>query len=209
MRVTFFSAYGQVLMNQSFLSDRGTAFTERITFLYSSMENRLITYREHVIDNDVKSVREIIASSGFFYATEADVAVELVEERLKKGIRSGYYFLFAEQAGRVIGYTCFGPIACTVASYDLYWIAVHNDFRGQGIGKALMEKTEEAIAKYGGTRIYIETAFRKQYEPTRMFYLACGYREEAVLEDFYAPGDGKVIYVKVILSIPALRNNEK
>ena len=129
---------------------------------------------------------------------EIDVAVELVEERLSKGESSGYYFVFAEQGGRVVGYTCFGPIPCTIASFDLYWIAVHDSCRGQGIGKALMRKSEELIAAMGGTRVYIETSFRAQYVPTRQFYFACGYQEAAVLADFYAPGDGKVIYLKVL-----------
>jgi ribosomal protein S18 acetylase RimI-like enzyme len=162
------------------------------------MKEQIITYREDVIWDDIESVREIVESSGFFSNAEIDVAIELVQEHLMKGISSGYYFVFVEQAGRVVGYTCFGPIPCTVASYDLHWIAVHNDFRGRGIGKELLKKTEAIIATQGGWRIYIDTASREQYESTRRFYLHCGYREEAVLDDFYAPGDGKVIYVKVL-----------
>jgi hypothetical protein len=46
--------------------------------------------------------------------------------------------------------------------------------------------------------VYVETSSRDQYEPTRRFYLKCGYRVDAVLEDFYAPGDGKVIFVKAL-----------
>ena len=134
-----------------------------------------ITYRDTVESADRDNVREIIESSGFFFPEEVETAVELVEERLTKGIRSGYYFLFAEQAKkRVIGYTCFGPIACTKASYDLFWIAVHNDFRGSGLGKKLLAASEQAIAAMKGQRIYIETSSKKQYEPTRSFYLRCG-----------------------------------
>jgi ribosomal protein S18 acetylase RimI-like enzyme len=162
------------------------------------MENQMLTYRKDVVQNDIQNVREIIESSGVFSDAEVGVAVELVEARLAKGISSGYHFLFTEQAERVVGYACFGPIPCTVASYDLYWIAVHKDFQGKGIGKELLKKSEEIIAAQGGTRIYIETASRAQYEPTRMFYLHSGYREEAVLADFYSLGDSKVIYVKVI-----------
>jgi hypothetical protein len=46
--------------------------------------------------------------------------------------------------------------------------------------------------------VWVETAGRKQYEPTRAFYLACDYREAARLEDFYAPGDDKVVFLKVL-----------
>ena len=158
----------------------------------------LLTFRQEVLQSDAQRVRELTTSTGFFMDAEIDVAVELVEERLSKGESSGYYFVFAEQGGRVVGYTCFGPIPCTIASFDLYWIAVHDSCRGQGVGKALMRKSEECIAAMGGTRVYIETSFRAQYVPTRQFYFACGYQEAAVLADFYAPGDGKVIYLKVL-----------
>jgi GNAT superfamily N-acetyltransferase len=162
------------------------------------MNSNDVVYRDHVVEQDVHHVRHIVESSGFFSAAEIALAAELVQERLIKGPESGYHFLFAEQKGGVVGYTCFGPIACALSSYDLYWIAVHHAYRGQGLGKAMLQGTETIIAARGGTRIYIETASRPQYEPTRKFYLACHYREEAFLEDFYAPGDGKAIYVKVL-----------
>ncbi len=162
------------------------------------MSNNLVQMREEVLTTDVEAVRRIIESTGFFSKAEADVAAELVEERLNKGIQSGYYFLFAEQDGRVAGYSCFGPIACTLFSYDLYWIAVEDAFRGKGLGRRLLEASEKAIAKLGGRRIYVETSSREQYHPTRAFYLRCDYLEASVLEDFYAPNDSKVTYLKVL-----------
>ena len=54
------------------------------------------------------------------------------------------------------------------------------------------------IASRGGGRVYAETSGRPLYESTRAFYLRCGYRREAELADFYAPGDAKVIFVKTI-----------
>ncbi|MBU0765725.1 MAG: GNAT family N-acetyltransferase, partial [Bacteroidetes bacterium] len=106
---------------------------------------RELSFRQGACPDDIEIVREIVTSSGFFYDREVDVAVELVCERLEKGEASGYYFLFAEYNKKVAGYTCFGSIACTKGCYDLYWIAVHNDFRGQGIGRILLQKTEDII----------------------------------------------------------------
>jgi GNAT superfamily N-acetyltransferase len=136
-------------------------------------------------------------STGFFHPEEVLIAVELVEERLKKGEQSGYHFIFAEERpGHAVGYTCFGPTPGTRSSFDLYWIVVREDRQGRGIGKALLAQTEAAIVLSGGSRIYVETSSRDLYEPTRSFYLASGYHREAFLEDFYSPGDGKIIYVK-------------
>jgi ribosomal protein S18 acetylase RimI-like enzyme len=155
-----------------------------------------LIFRENVLPDDSSTVRAIVASSGFFYDHEIEVAVELVDERLQKGLRSGYHFLFAEQEGRTIGYSCYGEIACTDGSYDLYWIAVHNDCRNQGIGKVLLQKTETLIAGLKGRIIWVETSGQKKYLSTRKFYLRSGYQEEAVLKGFYGPDDDKVIYVK-------------
>ena len=157
-----------------------------------------LQWREEVKPSDVESVRSITESSGFFSHEEVSVAVEIVEERLNKGIGSGYYFMFAEREGRVAGYTCFGPIACTRSSYDLYWIAVHDGERRHGLGKQLLERTEQRILEQGGTRIYVDTSSRAQYEPTRAFYKSRGYRVDAIMKDFYTPGDDKVVFVKEI-----------
>ena len=70
-------------------------------------------------------------STGVFSPGEIQIAVELADERLAKGEASGYYFVFAEEDGQVRGYACYGPIALTVGSYDLYWIAVAKSTRGR------------------------------------------------------------------------------
>jgi ribosomal protein S18 acetylase RimI-like enzyme len=147
---------------------------------------------------DVEIVRQLTQLTGYFSPAEVDVAVELVEDRLSKAERSDYRFIFAELDGCVVGYSCYGPIACTMYSFDLYWIVVHPESQGMGIGRRVMAETERLIAAEGGRRVYVETSSRPQYEPTRAFYQRCGYRVEAVLEDFYAPGDGKITCAKVI-----------
>jgi ribosomal protein S18 acetylase RimI-like enzyme len=159
--------------------------------------------RDQLKSTDSAAVREILVSSGFFYEEEVAVAEELVQERQAKGPASGYHFLLADSAGgsgkpRTVGFTCFGPIALTHGSHDLFWIAVHEQARHSGLGSRLLAESERRIAGMGGRRVYVETSSRPLYEPTRSFYLKRGYRTEATLEDFYAPGDGKVIFVKVL-----------
>ncbi|MHB8898022.1 MAG: GNAT family N-acetyltransferase [Thermoguttaceae bacterium] len=157
-----------------------------------------VTLRQTVAAADRDHVRTIVESTDMFRPDEVDVAVELVDERLAKGEPSGYHFVFAERDGQVVGYACYGPIACTVASYDLFWIAVRQDLRGAGVGRKILEDCERLIRQAGGTRIYIETSGRPDYASTRGFYLRCGYTIEAALKDFYAPGDARVIFARVV-----------
>jgi acetoin utilization deacetylase AcuC-like enzyme/GNAT superfamily N-acetyltransferase len=160
-----------------------------------------ITLRHEVEENDRERIRRLIDITGFFSPSEVNVAVELVEERLAKGLESGYHFIIAEHYGRFIGYCCYGPIPCTISSYDLYWIAIHPDFQGRGMGQKLMKETERLIKAAGGFRLYAETSKRIQYSSTRAFYENCGYHLEAVLENFYGPGEGKAIYCKTLETV--------
>ncbi|MBP7459822.1 MAG: GNAT family N-acetyltransferase [Candidatus Delongbacteria bacterium] len=155
-----------------------------------------LTFRYEPLPQDTETIRTIVESSGFFYPEEVDVAVELVSERLEKGESSGYYFVFLLDDGQVVGYSCYGPIACTQGSFDFYWLAVLNNRRGQGLGRMLIHETENQIVTVQGRGIYIETSSRPQYQPTRQVYLRHGYQVEAVLKDFYHPGDDKVIFSK-------------
>lgn len=146
---------------------------------------------------DVDRIRALVAATGFFSGEETAIAAELAGETLVKGDKaSGYFFVTVRRAGQLVGYTCYGPIPGTADSFDIYWIVVAPALQAKGLGRRLMERTEAHIQALGGRRIFVDTSQRPQYEPTRRFYQGCGYRLEAVLADFYAPGEAKAIYGK-------------
>ena len=157
---------------------------------------RSLTFRQTVVGRDAAWVRGIVERGGVFSAAEVDVAVELVQECLAKGPGSGYHFVFAERDGQVLGYTCYGSIPATSRRYDLYWIVVEPWCRNVGVGRLLLAETEHLIRAQGGRRVYAETSGRNEYGPARAFYEHHGFRREAVLADFYADGDDKIIYSK-------------
>lgn len=153
-------------------------------------------FRTETRPDDVAAVRALTEATGFFSPDEIAIAAELVEERLRRGAASGYEFLFADGAGRLDGYACYGLIACTASSWDLYWIAVRPEAQGTGLGRRLLEECERRIRAAGGTGVYAETSGRDQYASTRRFYERCGYDAGAVFDDFYGPGDPKYVFVK-------------
>lgn len=155
-----------------------------------------ISIRSEVRSTDPDTIGRIVRSTGFFRDDEILVAMELAEERLYKGVASGYEFLFAEMDGKPVAYSCYGLIPCTLHSFDLYWIATHRDYMNRGIGKYLLQETEKAIFRAGGQGIYVETSSKEQYAPTRAFYEKNQYLLKGRFEDFYAPKDDKLVYVK-------------
>jgi ribosomal protein S18 acetylase RimI-like enzyme len=155
-----------------------------------------LTMRCEVKEADVAAVRELVTKTGSFRPNEVDVAVELVEERLKQGSRSGYEFILLCEGERLIAYACYGKISVTLHSYDLYWIVVDPQQQGRGLGRRLLSEVEARVSREGGQQIVVETSSLEGYAATRRFYECCGYEQVARVSDFYAPGDDKLIYVR-------------
>lgn len=155
-------------------------------------------WRSRAMAEDVARVRALVAATGMFNAAEIELAASLVAERLAKGAASGCHFIFAERAAELLGFACYGPILGTQDSFDLYWIAVAPGEQGRGLGVELYARAEAAMGAARAKHIYAETSCSDRYAPTRGFYQRLGFAEQALLPDFYAPGDGKVIYVKTL-----------
>lgn len=156
-----------------------------------------VAIRDTPRPEDAAAIGRLVETTGFFRPDEVAIAVELIEERLARGDASGYRFVFADApSGELAGYACFGPIGCTLGSFDLYWIAVDPAHQSCGLGRALLMAVEERIACEGGRCLYAETSSKPQYEPTRRFYRATGFIAEALVRDFYDEGDDKVIFAK-------------
>jgi len=47
--------------------------------------------------------------------------------------------------------------------------------------------------------IIIETSSQPSYIRSRNFYLSLGYKEAAIIPDFYKNGDHRIIYIKKII----------
>lgn len=142
--------------------------------------------------SDRAPIESILRRTGVFRPEEIAVALEVVDAALKDP--AAYTFSVAEGEGLLAGYACWGETPCTRGTFDLYWIATDPDLHGRGVGRRLMEAAEADMRRRSGRLCIIETSSLPQYEPTRRFYLARGYREAARLPDFYTPGDDKIIY---------------
>lgn len=155
-----------------------------------------MSFRERLRPADVEAIRSLVAQTRVFSPAEVGIAVEVASAGLQSGEASGYHFLVAEEAGRLAGFTAFGPIPATAASWDLYWIAVDPGGQRHGLGGRLLAASEVRAAARGCRRMYVDTSGRADYAPARAFYERHGYRRAATLADFYAPGDAKVIYLR-------------
>jgi D-alanine-D-alanine ligase len=150
--------------------------------------------------HDGAAIHDIASSIKVFSAEEVTCVDELWEESVSIGSElSGYYFIVAEEDGALLGFACYGPRALTTGTFDLYWIAVDQRKKRGGVGRQFMQQSEKDIARLGGRLIIVETSGKAEYAPTRAFYEGIGYQKEAVLKDFYAPGDDLVIFTHKLI----------
>jgi ribosomal protein S18 acetylase RimI-like enzyme len=146
---------------------------------------------------DRPAVAEIVYAVGNFKPLEIDCALELVDIYLNNKDQNDYRVVVAEdEHGKVLGYTCWGPVPLTTGTFDLYWIATHPDAHGLGFGRALMLFVEERVREEKGRLLVLETSSKESYGNTVRFYFRLGYEEASRIRDFYDVGDDKLTFVK-------------
>ncbi|MDY6908103.1 MAG: GNAT family N-acetyltransferase [Chloroflexota bacterium] len=138
----------------------------------------------------------LVRATPEFKPHEWAVAEEVIDSYLSDPMGSGYRVLVAEVDSTVAGYICYGPTPLAEGTWDLYWEAVAQERRGQGIGGMLMESAERDITRADGRLAIIETSATPAYQKTLRFHASHGYEVVARVPDFYAPGDDKLILQK-------------
>jgi ribosomal protein S18 acetylase RimI-like enzyme len=153
----------------------------------------------HLSASDRGRIEEITRAVGLFREDEVLVALEVFDEAVRVAASDApYRAIGAAIDGKLAGWICWGPTPCTLGTYDLYWMAVDPALQGSGVGTALITEMERRLLAGQARLIVVETAGRPDYEATRGFYEARGYRAAATIPDFYAPGDDQVVFVKKV-----------
>ena len=152
-------------------------------------------------ERDGSDIWNLTAAAGVFKAVEIACVEELWNAYRQQGEASGYVFLVYRDGEQVLGYACFGPHSLTEGTFDLYWIAVDPQARGRGIAHALIAQAEDEVRARGGRMLVVETSSTPGYVPACHLYESCGYHQEALVHDFYAPGDDLVIYTRLLAPV--------
>jgi ribosomal protein S18 acetylase RimI-like enzyme len=161
--------------------------------------SRMKMHIRPITPGDRSRICEIITAAGNFSDQEITTAMELVDEALQTGEESGYIIVVAEMpeaTAPIAGYACYGPTPLTEGVFDLYWIAVHPEAQGCGVGRDLIRYVEGDIGSRGGRMLLIETSSREEYNSTIGFYKNANYELAARIRNFYRVGDDKIVFLK-------------
>lgn len=150
------------------------------------------------IKKDVETFVALARETGMFTSAEVDALRDVYDDFFDGIAEEGDQCLTLVEDGAITGFTYFGPDNIAVGSWELWWIVVDSRLQGKGRGGMLLKQAESNARKEKCRQMFIDTSSLPQYEPTRRFYTKYGYEKEAVLRDYYHPGDDKVIYRKVL-----------
>jgi ribosomal protein S18 acetylase RimI-like enzyme len=149
-----------------------------------------------ILPKDSDSLVELAAGTDFFKPHEIVALGEVFEDYFDDEFEHGHRS-FAEMEGdRPLGFVYFAPVPMTEGTWSLYWIAVAKDQQGRGLGKRLLDFVEKEVRDRGGRLLLIDTSSIDKYVPTREFYKKRGYHIASHIPDFYADGDGLVVFCK-------------
>jgi ribosomal-protein-alanine N-acetyltransferase len=89
--------------------------------------------------------------------------------------------ILAEVDGRIIGYVLFWLLPGAI---DIHNIAVHSDFRRQGVARLLLRRVVDEARRQNITRLLLEV--RKSNLPAQQLYAAMGFSTTGVRKGYYS-----------------------
>jgi ribosomal protein S18 acetylase RimI-like enzyme len=149
------------------------------------------------VAGDVDAVRDILVKSEVFSAEEIAVALEVIEVYVGNPKQQDYdLYTAVDDQEKIVGYLCIGSTPITSGTFDLYWIAVHPESHGRGIGRELLTFAEDLVKSRRGRLLVAETSSLPRYEKARRFYELNRYNILARIKEYYAVGDDLIVYGK-------------
>ncbi len=148
--------------------------------------------------DDAPAIARLAIGTGVFTQEEIRIVGEMLDGYFHPGPQDDHTFVVCRNGtpDSVAGFACYGPTPLTDKVWDLYWICVDRTSQRHGLGQGLLQCVEQDVQAHHGRAIYLETSDSDDYASARRFYEHNGYELLAHIDDFYADGEGKVIYRK-------------
>jgi ribosomal protein S18 acetylase RimI-like enzyme len=145
---------------------------------------------------DTPRLVQLTEGTGFFKPHDLETLRGVLDAYHETNHDDDHHALTSERDGLILGYAYFAKVAMTAGTWMLWWIAVDKATQARGVGGELLAHVEDDIRARGGRLLLIETSSTELYAPTRKFYLKHDYSREAQVRDYYADGDGLVVFRK-------------
>ncbi|WP_298839668.1 GNAT family N-acetyltransferase [uncultured Roseobacter sp.] len=108
------------------------------------------------------------------------------------------FWLTVTTDGTAAGLCWCRPEPLTDGTWNMLALGVLPARHGQGLGAALAASAETRLRETGQRMLIVDTSGSSDFEGARTFYRACNYKQVAVIPDYWAAGDDKVTFCKML-----------
>lgn len=107
-------------------------------------------------------------------------------------------YWYIEDAGRIVGAIGVRENKYGSGGYEMDqdYLAVHKEYRHQGLAASLLKAVENFVQSNGGRYIHVLSCDIDSYKPARAFYEKSGYRKVGEIPHYYVENEGRIDYLK-------------
>lgn len=149
-----------------------------------------------IAPEDLPALKIVISANELFPAEMLD---EMTADYFQNESCKDIWLTYTQAKAVAIIYCA--PERMTEGTWNLYLIAVHPDYQGQGIGTALIHHLEQILAEQEERLLLVETSSLDEFKSTQKFYQKRGYEQEAKIREFYQAGEDKIVFRKSLLDL--------
>ncbi len=141
---------------------------------------------------DVDDLKLVLDSCELFPSEYLD---EMISDYFNNAETEDHWFTFLiDEKPVAIGYCI--PEKLTEGTYNLLAIGVSQNAQRKGVASAMMEYIEQQLKQNNGRLLLVETSSDEAQIAARKLYQKIGYKQVAVIDDFWKEGEDKIVFLK-------------
>jgi ribosomal protein S18 acetylase RimI-like enzyme len=141
---------------------------------------------------DVDELKIVLDSCELFPSEYLD---EMISDYFNNAETEDHWFTFLiDEKPVAIGYCI--PEKLTEGTYNLLAIGVSQNAQRKGVASAMMEYIEQQLKQKNGRLLLVETSSDEAQIAARKLYQKIGYKQVAVIDDFWKDGEDKIVFLK-------------
>ena len=154
------------------------------------------------VAEDVAQIRALAIGNAMFSPEDMDGFDDALNGYLS-GATEGHRWLVATGTeSQIEGAAYFAPEPFGDRVWNLYFLAAHPSRHRRGAGSTLVARIEQTLRDEGDETarvLIVETSSSAAYDGARAFYASRGFDPEAVIREFYGPGEDKIVFWKSLV----------
>ncbi len=145
------------------------------------------------VADDIPHLKTVLVETGLF---PPDMLEDLMAPALSG--KTGEFWLTGCIAGVPAGLCYTRPEELAEGVWNMLALGVRPARQRSGLGLALVKAAEAHLRATGERLLIVETSGTENFTAARAFYARAGYEREACIRDFWATGDDKIVFRKLL-----------